>query len=83
LLFPWETVSPALSFPWLPAVLSIKIKLPKISLSTLALSTDVVLVQLMLLQDLWYDFMGVASDSNRGHDITANTLILWLIQNDF
>jgi len=42
-------------------------------------STVVVLVQLLSRQSWWPDFMGVASDIPRRHNLRANFLILWLL----
>lgn len=44
------------------------------------MSIRAVFAQLMFGQSCWWIFVGVASDMTRGHTLTANSVILWLLQ---
>lgn len=39
----------------------------------------VILIQVIVRQSCWWDFMGIASDIYRRHNLAANSLFLWLL----
>lgn len=77
----WCSLS-SLSIAQLPVVLCIMLRRPHglFFLVHAGISIGLILVQLMLRQSLWWDFMVVASDFTRRHNLTTNSLVFWLLQ---
>lgn len=68
-----KAVSPTPNIPGLPTVACVQLRPRGFSLS---LSIAIALVQLLVGQACWPDFVDVDSDITRIHDLTANSLSL-------
>lgn len=77
-LIVWYWVTSWCVLAWLPIVLCVVLK-PCLSPIHFGMSV-VVLVQLMLRQSNWLDFMCVSSDIIERHNLTTNSLIIWPLQ---
>ena len=60
-----KMMSPDLSTPWLPAVLYVGLRPPELSVFCLSMDISIVLVQVVLQQPYWCDFVGVISAISR------------------
>lgn len=67
----------ALTIPFMPVWAVV------ISLLLLILEICVFLVWLILLQSCWWDFMGMVSDISGRYNLTAHSMIIWLLKSFF
>lgn len=75
-----KTNSSALSVPQLPVVLGAGLRSPGFFSTQSGMLIGVILVQLIIGQSCWRDFLSVASDIIRRHNLTSKLLLLWLLQ---
>lgn len=72
-----KTASSIPSFPWLPIVSCVRLKLLA---HPFGMSIGDILLQPSLGQTCWWDFRAAASDILWSHNLTANSMVLWLLQ---